>query len=284
MKTKTNFRTLKSITFAHAAAVITAAFFLIPGSAQAKSKSSQQQQATESASASAAATKFVAVANGQRQNPGEAIVAVQADAPTLTPMKQDATTGAQRIPPSPKAITAGTYTFTASKRAALEEMSSSTALLLPADLDDTASNFGSIPFDFWFDGVRQTIFSVNANGLMRLGTTSVTTAFSNSLASTTNTPQIAPYWDDLWIGTGNGKVHYKTGGTAPNRKLVVEWSNMQIPRVATATAGAGTFQVWLYESTGVIEFVDRTFASERTRPTADILWVFRRALPRISPA
>ena len=157
--------------------------------------------------------------------------------------------------PSPNAITATTYAFTSSSGAALEDMSSSTALLLPADLDNTASNFGSIPFDFWFDGVRQNIFSVDTNGFMRLGTTVIATTATNSLASTTNSPQIAPYWDDLWVGTGNGKVHYKTVGTAPNRKLVVEWFNMQIPRVATATAGAGTFQVWLWESTGVIEFV-----------------------------
>ncbi len=161
---------------------------------------------------------------------------------------------AQDITASPNVVSAGTYAFTGSTGAALEDMSSGTTVLLTADLDDTASAVTPIGFDFWFDGVRQTLFSVNANGLMRLGVTPVSTAFTNDLASATNVPQIAPYWDDQWIGN-NGKVHYKVVGSAPNRKLVVEWQNEQIPRVATATAGAGTFQAWLYESTGKIEFV-----------------------------
>ena len=151
-------------------------------------------------------------------------------------------------------ISATTYVFTNSTGNALEDMSSGTTLLLTADGDDTISSIAPIGFEFWFDGVRQTVFSVNANGLMKLNPTQVTSAFTNDLATATNAPQIAPYWDDQWIGN-NGKVHYKVIGAAPNRKLVVEWQNEQIPRVATATAGAGTYQAWLYESTGKIEFV-----------------------------
>src|SRR4029077_6352084 len=96
-------------------------------------------------------------------------------APAAPQPKVEQPAGKSADAPSPELITAGTYAFTSSSGAALEDMSSSTALLLPADLDDTASNFGSIGFDFWFDGVRQTIFSANANGLMRLGTTVIAT-------------------------------------------------------------------------------------------------------------
>ncbi len=156
--------------------------------------------------------------------------------------------------PSPNAITAVTYAFTASSGASLEDMSSGTTVLMNADADDFASAVTPIGFDFWYDGVRQTQFSINANGLMRLGVAAVSTAFSNALTATANQPQIAPYWDDLWVGN-NGKVHYKVVGSAPSRKLVVEWTGMQVPRVAAATAGAATFQAWLYESTGMIEFV-----------------------------
>jgi len=56
------------------------------------------------------------------------------------------------------------------------------------------------------------------------------------------------------VGT-NGKVHYKVAGTAPNRKLVVEWLSMQIPRLGGSGPGAGTLQMWLFETTGVIEIV-----------------------------
>ena len=157
-------------------------------------------------------------------------------------------------PRSAELINVGTYGFAASTGAVLEDMSSGTTLLVAADLDDFPSALAPIGFDFWYDGVRQTWFSANANGLMRLGVAAVGNTFFNTMTSTTNNPHIAPYWDDLWIGN-NGKVHYKLVGTAPNRKLVVEWQNMQVPRVATANPGTATYQVWLNESTGVIEFV-----------------------------
>jgi hypothetical protein len=165
-------------------------------------------------------------------------------------------TGVQPLAPSPNAIAATSYPFTSSAGAALEDMSTGTTVLVTADKDDFTSAVTPIGFDFWFDGVRQTLFSAGANGVMRLGVAVLSTAFDNGsgFASTTDAPKIAPYFDDLWIGN-NGKVHYKIVGTAPNRKLVVEWQNEQIPRVAVATAGAGTFQAWLYETSGKIEFV-----------------------------
>ena len=155
---------------------------------------------------------------------------------------------------SPDAITVGTYPFTNFSAIALEDMSSGTTQLVGSNQEDTASSVTSIGFDFWFDGVRQTQFSVNANGLLRLGSSAVGTTSGNNLASITNVPQIAPYWDDLYTGT-NGKIHFKVVGSAPNRKLVVEWQNMQVPKIGNNNAGAGTFQCWLSESTGKIEFV-----------------------------
>lgn len=151
-------------------------------------------------------------------------------------------------------ISATTYPFSSSTGASLEDMSSGTTQLVAADTDDGASAVTNIGFDYWFVGVRYTQFSVNANGLVRLGSTVVGTTWSNDLTTTTNVPQIAPYWDDLYTGT-NGKVHFKVVGTAPNRKLVVEWQNMQIPRVGSGNVGSGTFQLWLSETTGIISFV-----------------------------
>ncbi|HSN75183.1 MAG TPA: fibronectin type III domain-containing protein, partial [Anaerolineae bacterium] len=153
-----------------------------------------------------------------------------------------------------EAINGTTYPFASASGAALEDMSTGTTQLVPANVDDTASSVTNIGFDFWFDGVRYAQFSVNANGLMRLGATVVGTTYINDLASATNVPQIAPYWDDLYVGT-NGRVHYKVTGSAPTRKLVVEWLNMQIPLIGSGNTGTGTFQAWLNESTGVIEFV-----------------------------
>lgn len=151
------------------------------------------------------------------------------------------------------------YVFGSAAGVALEDMSTGTTQLVVPNVDDTASAVTNIGFDIWFLGTRQTQFSVNANGLFRFGSTAVTTAFDNASASTgfasaANNPKLAPYFDDLWIGT-NGRIHYKVVGTAPNRKLVVEWLNMQVPRAGTGLAGAATFQLWLSETTGAIQYV-----------------------------
>ena len=156
---------------------------------------------------------------------------------------------------APETITLTSYPFTSGSGVALEDMSSGTTQLVAASQDDTASVVTNIGFDFWYDGVRQTQFSANANGLLRLGGTVVSTGFTNSLASTTDAPKIGVFWDDLCTGT-NGQAHFKIIGSAPNRKLVVEWQNMQITRnTGCAGAGTGTFQVWLFETSGVIQFV-----------------------------
>jgi hypothetical protein len=157
---------------------------------------------------------------------------------------------------TPQLISGSTYAFAASAGIPLEDMSSGTTQLVGAGLDDNASAVTNIGFPFIYDGVAFTQFSVNANGICRLGPTAVSTAFDNStgFATTTNAPKIAPYFDDMWIGT-NGKIHSKIVGSAPNRKLVVEWQNMTIPRQTAATTGSGMIQMWLFENTGVIQFV-----------------------------
>lgn len=179
-----------------------------------------------------------------------------------TPEETDAITGGLGASGF-EAITATTYAFAATT-AALEDMSTGTTQLVGPGLDDTASAVTNIGFDFWYDGARYNQFSCNANGLCRLGGAAVSTSFDNAsattgFASTTNAPKIAPYYDDLWVGT-NGKIHFKVIGAAGSRKLVVEFQNMTIPRQTTATTGMETFQMWLFESAstttpGVIEFV-----------------------------
>jgi hypothetical protein len=166
---------------------------------------------------------------------------------------------------SDQVISASTYSFLPQSSVALEDMSSGTTQMIAASQDDTVSTVINLGFDFWFDGVRYSQISCNANGLCRLGGTVVTTAFDNAsattgFATTTNAPKIATYFEDLCTGT-TGKVHYKVVGSAPSRRFVVEWQNMQVTRgTGCAGVGAGTFQLWLNESTaavnpGAIQFV-----------------------------
>ena len=158
-------------------------------------------------------------------------------------------------------ISATTYPFTNAAGAALEDMSTGTTTLVGADSDDGVSGLISMGsgFTFYYAGVPYTQFEASANGYIRLGALvsgpGGTGDYSNSIGSANQAPAIAPYWDDLYTGVTTGKVHFKLIGTAPNRKLVVEWYNMQIPRVGSATAGTGVFQLWLLETTGKIDFV-----------------------------
>ena len=146
-------------------------------------------------------------------------------------------------------ITATTYPMTL-PGAVLEDMSTGTTQLIGASSDDGNSAVANIGFEFWFDGVRATQFGANANGFIRLGGVVSGGSFTNDLDSVANAPKIMPFWDDLCTGT-NGKVHFKTIGSAPNRKLIVEWQNMQITQDSgCAGPGTGTFQLWLFESAG----------------------------------
>ncbi|QBZ99006.1 Ig-like domain-containing protein [Flavobacterium sangjuense] len=158
------------------------------------------------------------------------------------------------VQPTPTAANLYTFTNNPSPLPTLDPMTGSTQLLASA-LDDTASAVTPIGFTFNFAGTNYTQFSANVNGLLRLGSTAVTTSFSNTAANAgTNTPAIMPYFDDLSTGT-NGKVHYVVTGSAPNRILTVEWF-VVVPR-STATGGtaAAKFQAKLYEGTNVIDYV-----------------------------
>jgi hypothetical protein len=164
--------------------------------------------------------------------------------------------GAQPVEFGNDLIDGTAYPFSVQAGVALEDMSSGTTQLVAPSTDDGNSVLASIGFEFWFDGVRFTDFGANGNGFIRLGVVPTGTSFTNAIATTTNAPKIMPYWDDLCTGS-DGSVRYKTVGSSPNRKLVVEFFNMKITRNGTCTAavGNGTFQLWLHETSGIVQFV-----------------------------
>jgi hypothetical protein len=111
-----------------------------------------------------------------------------------------------------------------------------------------------IGFTFKLDAIGYTDFQVYTSGLITLGTDTLLTYTQNNLAGY-NKPLIAPFWDSLSM-TGNQagcvapKVHYKVFGSAPDRVLVVEWTDIE----TIYTKGArGTMQARLYEN-GTIEY------------------------------
>ena len=167
--------------------------------------------------------------------------------------------------------TAGNYAVTNNTTSSLGldananviDMTSGTTVLVASGLDDTASaltnfNLGSgSTFSFKFCGTYYTSFGVSDNGIVTLGVTPGTTVYA--LPNTT-VPTISPFANDTRVGT-DGEVEAKIVGTAPNRTLVIQWTNNMIRYLTTAAAGTATYQVRLYESSNVIEFVYGTMTT-----------------------
>ncbi len=165
--------------------------------------------------------------------------------------------------------TANLYTFSTSTGAALNPMTGATNVGV-APNDDTGMAATGIGFTFNFNGTNYTDFSASPDGFIRMGTTTAADQFTNSMTSATNTPKIAPYWDDVALGgTGlGGYVRKLVVGTAPSRICIVEW-NVTIPRNTTGTPNS-KFQLWMYETTNVIEFRYGTMASAFMSATVGI--------------
>ncbi|MCS7000874.1 MAG: fibronectin type III domain-containing protein, partial [Candidatus Kapabacteria bacterium] len=126
------------------------------------------------------------------------------------------------------------------------------ATLTSGSADEGWYNFIPIGFDFVYMGQIYSQVSASTNGWMTFGQAITSAALTNSLTSGGNRPLVAPLWDDLVTGGG---LFYRTDGNAPNRVFTLEWYNVQwFWTVPTPTI---SFQVKLYEGTGVIEFIYR---------------------------
>lgn len=147
------------------------------------------------------------------------------------------------------------------------DMSIGTTQLVASGVDTSVSTVQAIGFDFIGMGTLQTNFSANSNGAMGLGNVAIGTSGTTN-AGTATTMFIAPFGGDH-ATHATGKVHYKVVGSAPNRALVVEWLNMEMD-YASSTSN-GTYQVRIYETSGVIEFVYGAMAVADTFTTGPII-------------
>jgi hypothetical protein len=136
--------------------------------------------------------------------------------------------------------------------------------------DDNRSFSSDIGFDFWYNGVRYTQFSVSSNGFIDFSNSTAdgngngAFGFDNNqftvITGTNNA--ITPFYDDLTAQGGVGalgtSIKYLTTGIAPNRVLTIEWINMAVYLNITPSLN---YQVKLYESTGKIEFAYGTMTA-----------------------
>jgi hypothetical protein len=137
--------------------------------------------------------------------------------------------------------------------ATYEPITGGTSLVAAGTAIGAVSPVTNIGFTFKFQGEDYTQFSVNAAGLLKLGSVAVTTESANSAITATNRPKIYALWDAFSTGTaasGGGVVSSLTG-TAPNRVLTVQW---RVNSTGATTASGVNFQVALFETSNKIEF------------------------------
>jgi len=181
-------------------------------------------------------------------------------------------------------ITAGayaqSYSFSASSGTFTALSGGTTITLTDADgngvpNDEGFANAIPIGFSFAYNNVPYTTLNANTNGFIAFGSAFVSNTNSNfwlnNLTSgpsiqTNVRPIVAPLWDDHEI---TGGMTYQTSGTAPNRVFTIQW--LDVLWRFTASSPSISFQVKLYETTNVIEFVYRQEAGALgTLPTASI--------------
>lgn len=165
------------------------------------------------------------------------------------------------------------YAFSASQSVYIPLSGATTPVLTGGDFDEGWYSRIPIGFEFWFMGNLITEVHASTNGVLSLSTNAPSTAASNNNLSTFvgsfYRPIIAPLWDNLDIDSLSGaSFSYLTTGTAPNRIFTAEWKNAEWNWFANAATIS--FQVKLFESTGVIEYIYNQETGNLFSPSASI--------------
>lgn len=143
------------------------------------------------------------------------------------------------------------YTATVQSGVALDPGPFTNSLLTTTTtIDEGTSAVTNLPFTVTFGGIAYNQFSVSTNGFLRLGSVVTNASAANSLASASDNPKLAVYWDDLLINSSGGIFH-RTTGTAPNRRFIVQFQ-LQVPKVGGSVC---TSQIWFNEGSHIIQFV-----------------------------
>ncbi|MBS1565316.1 MAG: hypothetical protein JST39_13060, partial [Bacteroidetes bacterium] len=144
---------------------------------------------------------------------------------------------------------------------------SSPTSLISNNVDDAISGATSIGFNFTYNCNSYSQFMVSSNGWMVLGSGMTSSLPNNNLTTKTQGPILAPLWDDMQT-SNSGKVDYQLAGSAGSRVLTIEWLNMKWDK--NAAGPVMSYQVKLYEATGVVEFWYRRDANTINNGSASI--------------
>lgn len=137
--------------------------------------------------------------------------------------------------------------------------------------DDNGSAALPIGFDFTFYGNTYSQFYITSNGMITFSDYRYTVDWGNwpyyvnTAIPNTNSPNnyIAAFWDDTTAYNDlNERILYKTLGTAPNRMLVVQYTNVGFYNDPTPL---GTFFIILYEGSNNIQLQYRYLIGDNAR-------------------
>ncbi|MHB8876346.1 MAG: lamin tail domain-containing protein, partial [Myxococcaceae bacterium] len=165
-------------------------------------------------------------------------VALSWDASVLNPVQMDGLPAA-----APQSTLASTEFIE------VENLPGVTGLVFDDPNDSVAVIGPGAGFRFPFIGSVRDSFWVSTNGFVSFAPTSSLPTNSDLAASNQVPPLVAPFWDDLELGTGT--VKYAVESQAFPRRLIVQWTGVSIAGDPTSKL---TFQVQLLE-TGAFRFV-----------------------------
>lgn len=144
------------------------------------------------------------------------------------------------------------YTVTAGSNESLVDDATGWTTLIGGNQINVASAVNNIGFEVWFMGERFTTFSANTGGVMRFGNTPIIGgANSPSIADNARVCVFGASITtaaDKWRTGNNGYVRYKVTGTAPDRKLIIDWVNIRMKGSAPNNTGISRFQAHISET------------------------------------
>ena len=151
--------------------------------------------------------------------------------------------------------TAASYGFSAFSSTYSSISSTGTAITTGfINCDDCNFASISIGFSFTFCGTSYTTLSACTNGWLSLAN-SGSNVWTNANTGIASAGWLMPLWEDLQSYSSiPSSAYYQTTGTAPNRVFTFEWKDWGA-YTGCGSSCTGNFQVKLYETSNVIDFI-----------------------------
>ncbi|KUJ57417.1 hypothetical protein AR686_01195 [Chryseobacterium aquaticum subsp. greenlandense] len=119
----------------------------------------------------------------------------------------------------------------------------------------------TFPFNFNFNGTSYSSMNVSTNGFITFGSTAPSTTYISPISGVTAYEGAISAWGrDISsffdVNGRTGSVSWEAVGTAPNREIVIQWSNFRTnSATAITTVFAFSFQIRLQETSNIIKVV-----------------------------